>query len=469
VAALTVDSLAQLNLVQGLPDEFPGFGVNLFTGYTGYPASVNNGFTAPTSRAEGLQVGRGLLWYMYTEGGPEPEDPRGISRRAPLPLALQATGFAVASDVSTTFSVADREAVLPTLVGGAADDQFYLLGNPFNEPFDLSGVSASSGTLSAVFQVYDPVAGYQIRTAVPGTDDGNPSDDVAVWEGFFAEFFDAPTLPVAITYDADARTPILPDLEGTTGGQAQYRQISLRLSGTTATGRTTTDEAAVLYFSPSATDGWDRLDASKLSPLSLPHAGLAPVGPGADAEPRLLAQRSLPYDLVAPQTVPLALTTSEPGIYTVSVNGFDQVPSGWLITLEDRETGSQTQLAAGSSYAFESDAVVSAERFALHLSPGVVANEEEATGQASLSLAPVSPNPSAAGARTSIQVRDAQTVRATVFDLLGREVRDVFVGSIAAGASQVLEIPEGLLPAGTYVLRVTGASGIVTRTFTVRR
>ncbi|HLA63095.1 MAG TPA: lamin tail domain-containing protein, partial [Rhodothermales bacterium] len=52
VGQLDVDDLASMNLVQGISDEFPTFGANLFTHYSGNPATGAGGFVAPAAKAD---------------------------------------------------------------------------------------------------------------------------------------------------------------------------------------------------------------------------------------------------------------------------------------------------------------------------------------------------------------------------------------------------------------------------------
>jgi hypothetical protein len=455
LSGLTVAALAELNLVQGLPDEFPEGAPNLFTGYTGAPTAAYNGYTVPSSKNAYLIKGRGFFWQMYTEGGPGPNATTGTSRRADLPLTLQTTGDLRAADVATTFYRRDRPRTA---------DGFFLLGNPFNEAFDLSGLTASSGTLSNVFQFYDPATGYTVRTRDAALGDGSPADDAPVWQGFFAEFVTAPSFPLTFTYAAAARAGTPPRPAGQT---ATSRHVGLILDGVTAAGAVAHDEAASLYFAADATPGWDAYDASKLTPLDAAPALLAPVGPGADGMDRALAQRSLPSELIAPVEVPLSLTAAA-GTYTVSVGTFDGVPPSWELRLTDHATGTTTALQAGASYTFETEAAVSSDRFSMTVTPGVTTATEPGLGSA-YALTAVSPNPTSAATRTVLQVQQAQTVRAEVFDALGRRVQTVFAGPVAPGVSQPLEVASGSLPAGTYVLRVTGADFAATRTFSVVR
>ena len=463
VQGLTVGTLVGLNLVQGIEGEFPTAAPNLFTGYTGNPAGPRNGYVVPLSETTPLLSGRGFFWQMYTRGGPPADATEGTSRRAELPLTLQADGVPY-----NPFEFLDAQARFSAASRAGATNQFYLLGNPYNGTFDLSGITASSGTLSEVFQTYEPLAGYTVHTRVEGTADGDASDDIPVWQGFFAEFFTsdvsaAPTLPVDIRYSQGAIVPPGVQLAGRSGEAGQL--VGLALDGVTATGARTHDEAAGVYVAADATDGWDPFDASKLAPLAGSYATVAPVGPGPDGAPRALAQLSAAPGRAV--TIPLAFTATEAGRYTLSVRA--GVPAGWQVALTDAATGVTTALGAGASYAFDSPAAETSDRFVLTVTPDVETAGEDAAPEAGFALAAVFPNPVVAGARTVLEVHEAQQVRAEVVDALGRRVLVLFDGALGAGARQTLDIGGAALPAGTYVLRVTGARFNATRMFSVAR
>lgn len=66
------------------------------------------------------------------------------------------------------------------------------------------------------------------------------------------------------------------------------------------------------------------------------------------------------------------------------------------------------------------------------------------------------PNPFASEARFTLELGVSQHVRAVAVDLLGREVAVLHDGVVAAGVSQPIRFDARALPAGLYVLQVTG-------------
>ena len=69
------------------------------------------------------------------------------------------------------------------------------------------------------------------------------------------------------------------------------------------------------------------------------------------------------------------------------------------------------------------------------------------------------PNPAATATSIRFRVATEQSVRATLLDALGREVRVLFDGPIQAVRYETVQIDASDLPAGTYVVRVEGETG----------
>jgi choice-of-anchor B domain-containing protein len=108
---------------------------------------------------------------------------------------------------------------------------------------------------------------------------------------------------------------------------------------------------------------------------------------------------------------------------------------------------------------FASGIVVGGDRtgglFVLRPDPVVVASDAP-SGDVAVGLSAPAPNPTRDRSTLTLTVDRAQRVRAEAFDALGRRVAMVFDGAVAAGSRTTLVIEAGALPAGVYVLRVTG-------------
>ncbi|MEM1057602.1 MAG: hypothetical protein AAGI52_18950, partial [Bacteroidota bacterium] len=185
VGGLDVLDLAQINYVGGVPAgtvnaaQYPGQGAvnargqlagNLFHQYQGveatpHPDDASRDSTAiiyvPAPNTDyTFEPGRGLWWYWYdldfdlgaTSGG-------GIGQSYDLVNAafdLSASGAPASDDVTVSFPLAT---VLPASYDGDGDgspdtgiarDYFYMGGNPFSQPFNVDGISATNGTVQAL-------------------------------------------------------------------------------------------------------------------------------------------------------------------------------------------------------------------------------------------------------------------------------------------------------------------------------
>ncbi len=97
----------------------------------------------------------------------------------------------------------------------------------------------------------------------------------------------------------------------------------------------------------------------------------------------------------------------------------------------------------------------------------VVSTEDETPAASSLRLSPPFPNPAQSESALRLDVGAAQTVRIEVFDLLGRRVRMVHDGVLAAGSHRVI-ISTSELSSGVYIVRVMGEQNRQTRRLVVR-
>ncbi|PSQ88248.1 MAG: hypothetical protein BRD45_06825 [Bacteroidetes bacterium QS_8_64_10] len=155
---IAVSDLADQNLVQGIDGgDYPNAAPNLYTGYnvdatgtstTGEGCQDSNAddrYVCPSSSYT-LPSGKGFIWYIYEEAK--------VSETDTLAFTWTPQGTERTSDV--TVDLVD------------ANQNFYLLGNPYNSNYDLSGLNldqdGGDGNLdfSQVVQIWDPNG--------PGTD-----------------------------------------------------------------------------------------------------------------------------------------------------------------------------------------------------------------------------------------------------------------------------------------------------------
>ena len=79
------------------------------------------------------------------------------------------------------------------------------------------------------------------------------------------------------------------------------------------------------------------------------------------------------------------------------------------------------------------------------------------------------PNPFSGTSRFTFTAREAQAVNVALYDALGRRVAVLFDGAVEANAATTTTVDGANLPAGLYVVRVTGERFHATRTLTLAR
>ena len=454
---LTVTDLAILNLVQGLPAgsdpvlfpaQYRGGADVLFTSYDG-------SYGTPDDTGVALEPGRGLFWYLFDQDLDPMTEPNGRSiSREMNGFYFPIIGNAAISSVDRTFS--------------NSSDGFYMLANPFQEAFNLSGISSSVGVIASDFFAWDPTlnggAGDYV-TVSAGTDAIQP------WQGVFGEITtDGTPSPAGtavagdptVTYDASA---IAPDETGAAsspfyGRQAARQEIAFTLDGTLDSGIRVGDHAASIRVVPGATLGWDRFDLSELAP---PYGDQARLAIAGDLRPQ--AVFSISEDIGSGLTLPVALTATEAGTFTISWSAA-ALPAGWSATLTDTQTGAESSLMESGSLAFSAPAGDWVTRFQVAFSTS--GTDAEGAADQPFVVGDAFPNPTRGTATVTVRVAPAHAVRADVFDSLGRRVAVAFQGTLAADTEHSLSIGAGLA-AGVYVVRIEGQDFVTSRRLVVTR
>ncbi len=98
-----------------------------------------------------------------------------------------------------------------------------------------------------------------------------------------------------------------------------------------------------------------------------------------------------------------------------------------------------------------------------------VTEEVEAAVAPGAALVLTGPNPVRRTAALRLAVRDAQTVRADLYDATGRHVARLLDARLDAGAVRTLTVDGAALPPGAYFVRIVGERATLTRPLTVVR
>ncbi|MEM1054402.1 MAG: T9SS type A sorting domain-containing protein [Bacteroidota bacterium] len=492
VYGVTAFDLSLQNLVQGLPSggsfpgQYPDARPNLYEAYNG---GSRYDYVPASSSGSEFVPGRGFWWYWY-DLDLDPDDNAqggGTSKSVALDgFALSAVGFPVSGDTTLVYddnvnSASDSGLPSanpdPTTVGAPAgtvspaDDDVYMIGNPYPRPFAVESISATGGTLQDAMFIWNPTnqGGASPSTGPDPGQDGPGSyeivfqtppdaiaDSIAVWQGLLAEV--DKTLaqvgsPVSFSFaSAGSQGSGSPPFYGKTASAGAERYLHLSLYGTTASRREVRDAATYIRFREDASDAWDRFDATKpISPAG--GAGLALLGE-RDGDTRHQAVLSLSAtdrpDRQRWAVAHLAFAADEAGTYTLTWDG-----AHGRGLLRDREAGRTIRLHREAQYTFSAEAGSWSDRFTLVFFPP----ETDAPQTAKTDTAPREvivgeplPNPTVGDFRMEIQA-DAEVVF-SMYDALGRRVREVTLDAAEASRGALVTLPASGLAPGAYVVRV---------------
>ncbi len=443
---VTVDELAALNLVSGVPGYYPeNAAPNLYArhGASGY---------APVGAGDVLASGRAFWWYVYdlnfTDGGP--------SDSYTLPTTLATPRAPLATD-----------AEVPIYARGG----WNLLGNPFGVPLSLADVMAWPGAAqtlaSPTASVYDDATNSWALTTTGA--------EIQPWQGFLLYGARTGTL----TIPASAQVSGAASASG--AAQADERVfLAFELSETPeADMQPLADRGAVLYFDDEAAGRWS---VPQLHPMDSRYVMAA-----FESESGLQAQEA--HKPLAPgERVEAALAVRAVGsarVLTLTWPSLHRLPQAWQVLLRDTQTGETVDLRAEPSYRFEvrpeaaasrrapEAAVPSAKasgvtaRFAVTLSHGAATGTAPEATRA-LHLSPPVPNPARGLAQIRYTLPATGAVRLNVVDLLGRRVASLVDADLAAGA-QTAQVDTRTLAAGVYAVRLQHGDAVRVVRMTVVR
>ena len=367
-------------------------------------------------------------------------------------------GYAVniADDVTVDFTGQLTNG--PLTVGGLRHDAdpragYHLLGNPYPSALDWDKLTRNQLESSVyVFKSTGQYAGfYTSYNNSKGVNSG--THVLPLGQGFFVRALpDATT--ASLTFDNTARLTTYDATPFQRGTATADERPTLTLALRNAVGR---GEQTMIYFEAGATPAYEAaFDAHHLpspgAPLSLATAGSLSIS----GQPALSG---------ADVTVPLELSATATGPYTLAVDALTNLPTRYHAFLRDALTGTATALTAQSRFALSLPAGGPATgRYAVVFTTQA---QVLATAPAALAqLAGVYPNPAHGTASLVLPaaLRGGQATPVQVVNSLGQVV---LRRTLAAGAGTPLELPLTGLAAGIYTVRAQTALGQVVKRLTV--
>ena len=478
VSGVTVSDLAGQNQIQGISgaDDFYSEDHPEIEFESGVePNFYFNGssdWDAPADFDTEIASGQGFIWYFWDEDDAPSAD---------LPFDLSVNGVAPSADVTVE----------------GLHSGFNLVGNPFAEDLDVSGLTGwgNEDLSSGIAQVWDNSGTDVAGEGHSGTwrfigDGGADGSEIADWQGFMIENNGEPaanslTIPVAASGGSGA--------DFYKSAPAEEHRLSLNLHCKSSDGQLQTSDGAVhMLFRDDASHDWDRFDATKLTPLSGHFATLAFVGERS-GDQVLKAQESRPMDFEGELELPLAFhTRNMGGEFTISWDGLSELPEAWEVTLVDNVLEQSVNMRDASEHIFshnENQKAVKAaditpdirpmtaqdagdasdgegERFTVIISSDPVSAETPADKPGELALDQNYPNPFNPSTVISYEVPEQQHVRLAVYDVTGRKI-SLLVDQVRSPGTYEVTWDTGQLASGVYMYRLEAGGEILTRQMTL--
>jgi len=257
-----------------------------------------------------------------------------------------------------SFETDNKDVNVPTC-GSCSNPEFYLLGNPYIQGFNLKGLNLDVGAPD--FQ--QTVFVWNNRQSTYETKSRTADDKISRWQSFWVERATQGAGATTLTFDKTGRvSSLVPYVGSKAETEAEtdtedWARIALALTAENDGEILSTDKAAVLFFHESAAEGWDPYDLSKFANSG---ATLAPLGSGREGAEIPKAQESRYINPEDSFTVDLQFNERDvDGTFEITPHQWDRIPSTWAITLIDTkgtassDDDEQVPLEASTTYQFD--------------------------------------------------------------------------------------------------------------------
>lgn len=350
------------------------------------------------------------------------------------------------------------------------NDGWNLVGNPFSSGMDLEKLSYTD--ISEVMYVYDKTnVGDEYRFYEIGDEQNSEFDGIIPpFQGFW----------VKAVNSSSAIAPVTKSEVEANGSSTVYKRSEIPV---VKLGLTYGDyqSNAYLKFSYSGSRDITRRDAFKLKPLSGHEFQLYSLA-GDDIA---IASKHLPMEFSGVMRIPIQISSTFSGLFTLTPEKVEHLPSQWNVILTDNENGSAIDLRDSDPYEFEftaspekraaepgmTMAVRQAEeksRFTVEISPRVTGVDKDDLLPRELTLSQNYPNPFNPSTVISYELPETGHVHLAVYDMLGREVSVLVSGKQTAGRHE-LTWDASPFASGMYVYRVVAGGKTLTRTMILIR
>ena len=331
----------------------------------------------------------------------------------------------------------------PLTRGSTTNSGWHLVGNPYPSPIDWDKMGIPAGLDHAVY-VYRSTGQYTGFYVSYVNGIGNAGLDlIPAMQSFFVRT-NSGTPALTFTNSARATTYQNPALFRPS--QTETRPLITLSLGQPAG----PEDKLYIYAEPGASANFD----SQYDALKLPNAGIIPTFYSL-AGNEGLSVNGLPA--LNPATiVPLAAQVNQPGIYQLEAAQIANLPASLPVHLEDRLTGTITNLRQQNIYSFTTTQTSITNRFFLRFSGSGINGIAEAEKAVSLL---VYPNPNKGDFMISLISKKDLEANAVLRNPLGQEIWKNTLKITNKHLEQNIKINN--LPGGFYFLEVETPSGIL--------
>jgi hypothetical protein len=389
-------------------------------------STFDNGWQSPLNLSDPLTAGRGFTVNL-------------------APATLNMTGTLRTGNFSVAMSR-----------GATANSGWQLLGNPYPAPLNWDNLARPAGMDNAlyVYQSSGPYAG----SYVPYVNNVGPAGANLVASG--QAFFGRVGVPGAVTLNftnAARETTYSSPVQNR--GTAETRPVLELALHAPAAGSLA--DVLYVYQEAGATASFDgHYDALKV----ILNGGQQPTL-YQQAGPESLSIQGLPGGN-QPQALPLGVNTPAAGAFVFTPQRLDNFPATASLYLEDRLTGTWHNLRAGAYTATLAQGLSTA-RFILHLNSAQAPLATNANAQPFAEMQ-VYPNPAGSQTAAVQVVVSGQAIalakaRVEVLNSIGQRVYGATGPASSPTGSLRMAIPTAGLAAGVYTVRLTTATGVLTR------
>lgn len=442
---------------------------NVLTYLESAPGTDNQRYRAPSSASQMVSQGQGIFVYIFGDIAADP------LYNDPIPDTLDVTGQewdgnGTEVDFGVTYTV-------------TADSGWNLIGNPFAATIDWDdNANWTKTNIDPTIYIWDPSANggngeYLTWNGITGT---LPGGLIAPFQGFWVKAnASSPVLRVNKAAKTTAGSFRRKQSENTKN-EAQSSDPQIQLLVRSDAGRS---KRTNIMFSDVGSKNKDALDAYRLLPLSNSHIELHTLlDDGTE-----LAINNLPLTFNSRVKIPLHIDAFENGApysgdFELMWPGLRNIPSDWIITLIDNETGEEIDIRTTNSYTFShttrnkiskaksntpnakiyKKAASTDTRFTLEISTEYI----EANVPEEVYLSQNYPNPFNPETKIPFGLDEDSNVELAVYDVLGRKVRTLISGRRTAGN---YEVPFKALDlaSGVYFYRLVTDKATFIKKFTL--